>query len=77
MKENFYFDSERDRAEDCSLEVYSESFLIGRDAVEKAVLGDTTDRQRDNKSKRSFHMKTSAVEKSLEIIIQKTLQFSE
>ena len=63
--------------------MYSESFIIRRDAAEKADLGDTRDRQRDNKSRRSFFfatssgkassrsfsMKTSAVKESLDIII--------
>ena len=48
-----------------------------RDAAEKADLGDTRDRYRDNKSRRSFYMKTSVIEKSLDTVIQKTLQFSE
>ena len=47
IKENFCFVSERDRTEDCSLEKYSESFIIGRDTIEKADLGDTRERQRD------------------------------
>ena len=60
--------------------MYSESFIIGKDkryAAEKAELGVTRDRYRDNKSRRSFHMMTSAVEKSLNTVIQKILQFSE
>ena len=44
MKENFCFYSEREWTEDCSLEVYSESFMIGK--VEKNVLGDTGRGQR-------------------------------
>ena len=54
MKENFCFDSERDRNEDCSLEMVSESFMIGRVVIEKVDLGDTRERQRDTESRRSF-----------------------
>ena len=77
MKENFFFVSERDRTKDCSLKKYSDSFIIGRDVMEKADLGDPRDRQRDYKSRRSFHMKTYTVKKSLDIIIQMTLHLSD
>ena len=41
MKENFCFDSEREWTEDCSLEMCSESFMIGRAVREKIDLGAT------------------------------------
>ena len=54
MKENFCFDSERDRTEECSLEMVSESFMIRRAVIEKVDLGDTRERQRDTEYRRSF-----------------------
>ena len=41
MKENFCFDSEREWTEDCSLEMCSESFMIGRAGVKTVGLGAT------------------------------------
>ena len=42
MKENFWLISERDRAEDCSLEAEKELFRIGKSKKEKVGrLGDT------------------------------------
>ena len=54
MKEKFCLDSERDRTEDCSLEIVSESFMIRRVVIEKVDLGDTRERRRDIKSRRSL-----------------------
>ena len=41
MKENFLFVSERDRAEDCSLEIEKELFRIGESRKKAGRLGDT------------------------------------
>ena len=54
MKEKFCLDSERDRMEDCSLEMVSESFMIRRVVIEKVSLGDTREKRRDIKSRRSL-----------------------
>ena len=56
MKENFCFNSERDRMKDCSLKMVSESFMIGRVLIEKVDLGDTRERRRYTKSKRSLFL---------------------
>ena len=39
VKENFCFNSEREWMDDCSLEMCSESFMIGRAVTEKIDLG--------------------------------------
>ena len=70
MKENFCFDSERDRMEHCSLKMVSESFMIGRVTIQTVHPGDSREGQKDVESSESFFVKTYASKKSLTICHQ-------